>query len=230
MTRLIEKTNEKTTAATAVYRKLRQGILKGEFKPGQRLQIDALAERYDVGTNPVREALNRLSSERLVDRHDQRGFFVPPISVDDLRELVKTRCWLETIAVQESIAHRDQAWEENLVLAFHRLSRAKWNQPDEQQQPGNPAWEERHRAFHLALIGNCGSRWLISFCEDLMYQAERYRYIAVSATYPERITNDEHRGIMEAAIDGDAALAVERLTAHYRLTLKIIENQIQSVN
>jgi len=104
MSKLIEKTTEKMTAATAVYQELRQDLLKGEFKPGQRLQIDALAERYDVGTNPVREALNRLSSERLVDRHDQRGFFVPPISIDGLRELVKTRCWLETVAVQESIA------------------------------------------------------------------------------------------------------------------------------
>jgi len=233
MTRLIEKTTEKMTAATAVYQQLRQDILKGEFKPGQRLQIDALAERYDVGTNPVREALNRLSSERLVDRHDQRGFFVPPISLDGLRELVKTRCWLETIAVQESIAHRDQAWEENLVLAYHRLSRTSWSLHSDEQagRPvGNPEWEQRHRAFHLALIANCGSRWLIGFCEDLMYQAERYRYIAVSSTYPNRITNDEHRGIMEAAIDGDAALAVQRLKDHYQLTLMIIENQIQAVN
>jgi len=63
-----------------------------------------------------------------------------------------------------------------------------------------------------------------------MYQAERYRYIAVSSTYPNRITNDEHRGIMEAAIDGDAALAVQRLKDHYQLTLMIIENQIQAVN
>jgi DNA-binding GntR family transcriptional regulator len=233
MSKLIDRPVEKMTAATAVYQRLRQDILKGEFKPGQKLQIDGLAERYDVGTNPVREALNRLSSERLVDRHDQRGFSVPPISVDSLRELVKTRCWLETIAVTESVARRDQAWEENLVLAYHRLSRTPWNLPQDQPRhgvPGNQDWEQRHRAFHLALIANCGSRWLIGFCEDLMYQAERYRYIAVSATYPNRITNDEHRGIMDAAIDGNAPLAVELLNRHYQLTLSIIENQIQTAN
>ena len=78
---------EKTTAATAVYRQLRQDILKGNFKPGQKLQIDQVATRYGSGTNPVREALNRLSSEHLVDRHDQRGFFVPPLSMERLREL-----------------------------------------------------------------------------------------------------------------------------------------------
>jgi DNA-binding GntR family transcriptional regulator len=216
---------EKTTAATLVYEKLRQDILKGDFKPGQRLHIELVAGRYGVGTNPVREALNRLSSDRLVDRKDQRGFFVPPISVADLRELVKTRCWLEAKAVEESIANRDAEWEENLVLACHRLSRTPWAFPD---QSSNPEWEQRHREFHLALIANCGSRWLIGFCEELMYQAERYRYIAVTATYPMRIVNDEHRGILEAAIEGDAVLTVKRLIDHYQLTLTIIEDQIRT--
>lgn len=216
---------EKMTAASFVYERLRQDILKGEFKPGQRLHIELVARRHGVGTNPVREALNRLSSDRLVDRKDQRGFFVPPISVADLRELVKTRCWLEAKAVEESIANRDQLWEENLVLAGHRLSRTPWAVLG---QSANPQWEQRHREFHLALIANCGSRWLIEFCEELMYQAERYRYIAVTATYPMRIVNDEHHGILEAAIDGDMALTVKRLIDHYRLTLNIIEDQIRT--
>ena len=97
MTKIIEK----TTTATIVYRKLRQDILMGAFEPGQKLAIDVVAERYAVGTNPVREALNRLSAERLVDRHEQRGFFVPSISIEKWRELVKTRCWLETKALEE---------------------------------------------------------------------------------------------------------------------------------
>ena len=95
----VTKIIEKTTTATIVYRKLRQDILMGALEPGQKLAIDVVAERYAVGTNPVREALNRLSAERLVDRHEQRGFFVPSISIEKWRELVKTRCWLETKAL-----------------------------------------------------------------------------------------------------------------------------------
>ncbi len=218
-----ERPVEKMTAATYVYEMLRQDILKGEFKPGQRLHIELVAERYGVGTNPVREALNRLSSERLVDRKDQRGFFVPPISVPDLTELVKTRCWLESRALEESISSRDQQWEETLVLAYHRLTRTPWSATGDK---ANPDWEKRHREFHMALIANCGSRRLLGFCEVLMAQAERYRYIAVTATWPMRIVKDEHGGIMQAAIDGDTALAVKRLTDHYLLTLTIVEGQI----
>jgi GntR family transcriptional regulator, carbon starvation induced regulator len=225
MTRKRTSVDKKTTAATFVYDNLRNDILRGDFHPGQRLQIESVASRYGVGTNPVREALNRLSSERLVDRHDQRGFFVPPVSVADLTELVATRCWLEGKALELSIANKDQAWEEKLVLAHHRLTRANWNLPGH-GVPQNTNWEDCHRAFHLSLIANCGSKRLSSFCEELMYQAERYRHIAIAATYPMRLLKDEHKGIMDAAIEGDATLAVERLTEHYKLTLHILEGQI----
>ena len=71
------------------------------LRPGQKLLIDFISERYGAGLNPVREALNRLSSEGLVERKDQRGFFVPPVSIEGWRELVKTRCWLEGKALEE---------------------------------------------------------------------------------------------------------------------------------
>ncbi|TYR33206.1 GntR family transcriptional regulator [Mesorhizobium microcysteis] len=216
---------EKATAATLVYRRLRQDILKGELKPGQKLQIEQVATRYGVGANPVREALNRLSSEHLVDRHDQRGFFVPELSLEKLRELVRTRCWLEGKALEESIANRTQIWEDNIVLSFHRLSRTRIQTPEEGGD--NTEWEIKHRAFHNALIGACGSFWLIKFCNEMMDQAERYRYISMSG-YPRRDSVEEHRLIMEAALDGDAELAKQRLFDQYNLTLKHLEAQIEA--
>ena len=214
---------ENATAATLVYRKLRQDILRGELNPGQKLQIEYVSARYGAGANPVREALNRLSSERLVDRFDQRGFFVPQLTPDGLRELVKTRCWLEGLALEQSIANRTQAWEDNLILAYHRLSRTRIRLPEE-GGGDNSEWEIKHRAFHTALIAACGSSWLIGFCNDMMDHAERYRYIAM-VSYPRRNSAQEHRLIMEAAIDGEAELAKQRLIAQYQLTLLQIEQQ-----
>lgn len=215
----------KATSATQVYEKLRADLIQGTLKPGQKLQIDFVSSRYGAGLNPVREALNRLSSERLVDRRDQRGFFVPPVSIEHWRELVKTRCWVEAKALEESIGNRNQAWEERVVLAFHRLSRTPWTLPGE-TLAANPVWEERHRAFHIALLSACGSSILIDFCEDLMDQAQRYRFISVASTFPHRDTVAEHRGIMEAALDGDAPLATRRLTEHYMITFKAVEDKI----
>ena len=111
------------TRATNLYDQLRADLLGGELEPGAKLAIEALAERYQVSATPLREALNRLVSDGLVDRREQRGFVVAGISLQDLAEITQTRCWLEERALRESIAARTTAWEEALVLAHHRLAR-----------------------------------------------------------------------------------------------------------
>jgi GntR family transcriptional regulator, carbon starvation induced regulator len=151
---------------------------------------------------------------------------VPPVSIEGWRELVKTRCWLEGKALEESIRNGDQAWEERIVVSFHHFSRTPWKL-SEQDTSTNPAWEERHRTFHLALIAACGSSILIGICKDLMDQAQRYRFISVASSHRHRNTLEEHRGIMEAVLDRKTDLAVERLVEHYQTTLRHIEDQIQ---
>jgi len=212
----------KATDATLAYRGLRRDILTGALAPGQKLAVDMVAERYGIGTNPTREALNRLSSERLVDRHDQRGFFVPEISLEAWRELVKTRCWIEAKALEESIAHRTKAWEERIVLALHHLSRSPWTQQD-LDMDRRADTEQLHRDFHMALLANCGSSWLLQFCEVMMDQAQRYIFISAGAAGPRRHGEAEHAEIAKAAIDGQSAEAQALLIAHYQRTLAFIE-------
>lgn len=221
---------EKATAATLVYRELKRDLLRGLHEPGSRLQVEATAQRYGVSTNPVREALNRLAAERLIDREDQRGFSVPALSLDHFRELVKTRCWLEGKALAESIANRTEAWEDGVVLALHRMIRTPFVDGARLDVAvDNSAWEARHRQFHLALIANCGSRWLLRFCEEMMDQAERYRYISDLQSVPRRDAATQHRLIADAALAGDTELAVARLTAQYELTLSHYEGRVRDV-
>ena len=222
---------EKATSATLVYHELKHDLLRGQYEPGAKLQVEATAHHYGVTTNPMREALNRLAAERLVDREDQRGFSVPALSLDHFRELVKTRCWLEGKALAESIANRTEAWEDGIVLALHRLMRTPFADGAQLDVAvDNSAWETRHREFHRALIANCGSRWLLRFCEELMDQAERYRYISSIRSHPQRDWPTEHRSIGEATIAGDVDLAVARLTAQYELTLELYESQVEEID
>ena len=215
----------KATAATRAYERLRRDIVTGRLAPGRKLGIDFLSERYGAGAIPIREALNRLASDGLVTRHDQRGFFVATVGIDDWRELVMTRCWAESQALEVSIANRDQAWEESIVLAAHRLSRTPFTLSEDLFDL-NPDWEARHREFHMALLSRCGSSYLLRFCEDLMNKAERYRYLADSKVYASRRRDDEHRGIMDAAIDGDGDRAVTLLREHYSLSLAVAERAV----
>jgi GntR family transcriptional regulator, carbon starvation induced regulator len=208
------------TMASSVYGRLRRDILEGTLKPGDRLPIDALRTRYGIGASPVREALNRLAAEGVVALEDQKGFRVPPISRADLLELTRTRRWINEIAVRESIARGDAAWEERMVVAYHRLSRAPRTSAEGANRV-NPEWERLHRDFHTAVIAACGSQWFIDAFQTLFDRATRYRHLSISPA-PERDDMAEHHAIMEAALARNAAEAIRVLNNHISLTSDIV--------
>ncbi len=209
------------TRATTLYDQLRCDLLAGLHEPGSRLAIEALGERYASSQTPLREALNRLVADGLVQRREQRGFAVTEISASDLDEITRTRCWLEEIALRESIAARSPAWEEALVLAHHRLSRTPRSLREDRFED-NPDWEPLHRAFHRALIGNCGSRWLLGFCEQLADQHHRYRRLSAPRAFHKRGVKGEHQALLDAALAGDADKAVALLKSHFERTARVI--------
>ena len=111
------------TRTSAIYERLRRDIIQGTLLPGEKLRIEVLRAKYDVGGTPLREAMNRLSTEGLVTQSEQRGFRVTPVSADELLELTRTRCWINEVALRELIARGGRDWEEQVLLALHRLSR-----------------------------------------------------------------------------------------------------------
>ena len=111
------------TIAESIYHRLRQDILWGRFIPGSPLRSDDLRERYDVGISPLREALTRLASERLVTTVGQRGFRVAPLTAYDVEDTMATRLVIEGEALARSMERGDIAWETSVVAAFHALSR-----------------------------------------------------------------------------------------------------------
>lgn len=215
--------NGTATRATSLYDQLRGDLLGGVLEPGSKLAIEALAEHYATSATPLREALNRLVSDGLVERREQRGFVVAGISADDLAEITRTRCWLEEIALRESIAARTTAWEEALVLAHHRLARTPRSLASDRFED-NPEWEPLHRAFHRSLIAGCGSRWLLNFCDQLADQHHRYRRLSAVRAFAKRATKSEHQQLLEAALDGRADDAVALLRQHFERTAKIIRD------
>ena len=121
------------------------------------------------------------------------------------------RCELEELALRKSIANATEAWEENAVLAHHRMVRAR--------QQGSDNFEDQHKAFHMALLANCDAPILLRFCSQLYDLNIRYRYLAGHAVnYQKRDIDQEHLGIMESAIARDADKAAAELQSHYRRT------------
>lgn len=199
--------------------RLRADIIAGQLAPGSRLRVEHLRSHYEVGAGTLREALGLLVSDALVINRDQRGFWVADMSLADFRDITETRVTLETDALRQSIAGRDESWEAELIGAFHLLSRA-----EERLNHGidDPAviddWEENNRRFHRILLVRCPSHWTLHFLSILYRQAERYRRLALTHRPNERDVHAEHRAIFEAALAGDADGAANLTAQHIRNT------------
>ena len=210
-----------STISGRIYDRLRAEIVDAILPPGLKLRIDDLCRRYQVTSTPVREALNKLTAEHLVVRHDQRGFSIPTADLADLAELTRTRCWVEAIALRESIQQRTDSWRTHVLDTLNVLTTTERSTSAATFQE-NPDWEGAHRAFHLALIANCPSRRMIGFCGQLADQATRYRRLAMKAVFPHRDVSREHLAIAEATVQGDADAAVAALLRHYGHTADIV--------
>lgn len=222
---LAENVDRKETLASIVYDRLRKDIISIAVPPGEKLHIRSLCERFEVGLSPVREALSRLSTEGLVAQNDHRGFTVAPISEADLVDLTRARSWLNEIAIRRSIKHGDAAWEESVVLSFHRLFRTPRFAPGVETERSE-AWEVAHRNFHTSLISASGSDRLTHYCEQLFDSAERYRHVGRKAGVKGN-RDKEHRELMEAVVARDAETAARVITQHFERTAELVREVLK---
>jgi len=197
----------------AAYEKIKSDILSSELPPGTRLRVGLVCGKYGFGSSPVREALTLLSGEGLVTRTEGRGFSVADISAEKYVELTETRCWLEEIALRNSMQRGGEEWENAIVVAFYRLSRVSRPAAGTSLAVATE-WTRRHAAFHDALISECGSRWLFAYCQQLREQA--YRYKRFRGEEPPGGTVNEHEALMKVVLDRHPEVAVPRLAQHYR--------------
>lgn len=222
-----ERINTESMTSRA-YLEIRNDIVGGTLKPGSKLKIDSLRQRYNIGASPIREALSLLTSTALVERIDQRGFRVAPISLEDFEQLLWTRCKLETIALRESMSRGGRLWEEKVIIANYRLSRVPRKLVDGSGQT-NPEWEEMHRAFHMELLSACGSGYLIATCGELYDHNVRYRLTARENSCPERDVTEEHSAISDAVLAHDVDRAVDLLEKHYWDTGQVLRRSFGKV-
>ena len=223
-------TTADATLAQSAYMRLRSDIVEGHLAPGEKLRVEHLKDRYEVGAGTLREALALLVADALVVQHGHRGFRVTPISLADFIDITETRVQLETEALRQSIALGDDAWEADLASAFHLLTLAEDRLDSGKNGKGDKTgnvsqfaqWEARNRAFHEVLIRACPSRWLHHFLAILYRQSERYRRLSITHRPVPRDVHEEHQAIFDACLARDADKAASLLAAHIRKTLEAV--------
>lgn len=220
------------TLADRAYRVLRQDIVEGRLAGGQKLKLESLMASYSFGMSPLREALSRLTGDLLVITEAQRGFWVAPLSIEELDDISRVRALVETEAVNLSIRFGTQAWIDSVEAAFNELSEVERALPaaDAPLPPELGArWEDKNRAFHSALVSACNSPWLMRVRDMLYSQSERYRRVSLKASRGRRSVHEEHLAIFEAAIKRDALRACRMTELHVQRTADEVRLAIASL-
>jgi DNA-binding GntR family transcriptional regulator len=206
---------EPRTLTEATLERLREDVVSGRLKSGLKVKSESLKEMYGVGTSPIREALFQLAGEGLVRLEGQRGFRVAELNEKELVDITDWRAKLEGEALRRAILNGNLEWEATAVAALYRLKGVQESSGLGKVKAAD-LWEKRHREFHFALYGTCGSPWLLRFCELLIQNGERYRRAFVQYKQIDRSITEEHEALLDAAIRRDGPRAVAVLEKHIR--------------
>lgn len=199
------------TASDNTYKRIRSDIIFGRLEPGKKLRLEKLRAQYSTSVSTLREVLFRLVSEGLVTAEGQRGFGVVDISVANLREVAAMRNLLEGHALRQSFASGDIEWEGRVVAAYHKLCRLEEMMLNGEQER-TMQWKNYDREFHGALISACGSRALLETHSVIFDQFLRYQILAV--VFRGKQAAQEHKDLLQCALERDADRALEILDRH----------------
>ncbi|MGE0503448.1 MAG: GntR family transcriptional regulator [Rhizobiaceae bacterium] len=215
----IDTEQQHGTLAGSVYHAIRRDILICKLLPGQPLRSDKMKLHYGASVSTIREAIAKLASEGLVQQIDQRGARVATISDSDLRDLLKVRQNLESIALRWSIIHGGEQWEAATIGRFHIFRRSL--------QRRNPSiaydldLQASHEDFHLSLVSACDSPRLLTIVKSLYAQSRRYRIMADYGRASDSDVIEEHERIMNAAFERDADQACRLFEEHAGKTVEL---------
>nr|WP_175801262.1 GntR family transcriptional regulator [Burkholderia anthina] len=205
------------STADAVAASLREMIINGELQAGERLVERDLAERFGISRIPLREAIQRLEREGLLDIFRNRGAVVRMLSASDVQEIYDMRALLEGDAIFRSVKRLD---DETLARAefVHRLL----------GESGAPRRQgELNREFHALLYSRCGNERLLTAIAELRSQVERYERLQATLLADTPSFQVEHADILQACRERNArgarAMTVAHLESARRIVMRLVE-------
>lgn len=190
-----------------VFENLREAILEGKVKPGQRLMEVQLAEQLGVSRTPVREAIRKLELEGLVVMLPRKGAYVANMSLKDIIDVLEIRASLEGLAASlasERISPEDIKKLENIAKDF-------------EQSTNNSDVDTLLRKdveFHECIFKATNNKKLHQLITSLWEQVYRFRVTYISDYDSSVNIISEHKLILEAIKKGDTELAKKYATQH----------------
>jgi len=206
------------------YRTLKARLRENEYLPGQFLSENLLAKEFGMSRTPVREAVQRLAREGLLNVFPKRGIMISALSIDDVEEVYAIREALEGCAAGIVAARADRDDVARLQEILERVTNAS---------PDVVELIELDHAFHAEIARQTSNRRLQSLLANMRdadllqqygrrdkLQQARYRTMSV----------DEHSAVVEAIAAGDPVAAEERMREHCRSAARFLAQYLLGVD
>lgn len=203
-----------------VFNTLREAILKGELKPGERLMELQLAAKLGVSRTPIREAIRMLEQEGLAVTMPRKGAEVARMTEKDMEDVLQIRAALDELAVQIAV---EKITEEQLeILEEARIAF------EQSIQTGNvKKIAQADVKFHDAIYQATDNAKLVTMLNNLREQMYRYRveYLKEKKTYPTLL--EEHKAIVEGLRKRDRKQVSECMRDHVRNQAEAVKDMIR---
>lgn len=198
-----------------VFNTLRQAILTGELKPGERLMEIHLANKLGVSRTPIREAIRKLELEGLVTMIPRRGAEVAQITEKSLQDVLEVRSRLDALCAElacERISPQELEALGEACKAFERAIESK----------DVRSIAEADVALHDIIVEATGNKRLVQLVNNLAEQMYRYRFEYIKDFSMHQRLVEEHRVMYEAIKNKDKETAAQAAVTH-------IDNQMESI-
>ncbi|MFP3153262.1 GntR family transcriptional regulator [Lachnospiraceae bacterium ZAX-1] len=203
-----------------VFQTLREAILKGDLKPGERLMELQLASRLGVSRTPIREAIHKLELEGLAVTFPRRGAEVAKMTENDMEDVLQIRKALDELAVGLACDKISPEQLRLLKIAVHSFE-------DSTRTKDVTKIAQADVEFHDAIYRSTGNPKLVSMLNNLREQMYRYRveYLKDVSTYPVLIK--EHQEILNGLMNRDKEYVVKVMGYHVMNQEIVVKNIIR---
>jgi len=201
---------------------IRKEVSSGILKPGDQLEVTALAERFGVSRTPIREAIRTLVESGVLETRPRKGSFVRVLSAKQLLDLFQVAAELEGMACRLAALSLTKKNVEAIESGL-----AKCTQAAEFQN--NVEYAMANLDFHTAIHNASGNDWLIEQLRQLQINLNSYRTMPYEIRGRLKKSTDEHKIICDAILSGDGEHACNLMRDHMMLQGKRLPSIIATL-
>jgi DNA-binding GntR family transcriptional regulator len=183
-----------------IFNTIREAIIVGELRPGERLMEVQLADKMGVSRTPVREAIRKLELEGLVEMIPRKGAHVAEVSVKDIMDVLEVRASLDGLATGLAAERMTEDDIKELKHIFNQFS----NYVEKENLQGSI---KKDVEFHDVIYRSSRNEKLVQIANNLREQVQRFRVIYLKGYGSQKNIVKEHAEIIEAITSKNAELA-----------------------